>query len=104
LRRAIDDEEGYDKKKKSIDNSEKSYFYGLESYWIQDCAYLKMDSSISLPSDPKNMADALAGPHEEEWLKVIQKEVQIFGDKEIFRRALQHGRAMKSKIILRYMF
>ena len=48
-----DDEEDYDNGTdlESIDNSEKSYFHDLESYWIQECAYVNMDTSISLPSD-----------------------------------------------------
>ena len=58
----------------TVDDSEKSFFHDLESYWIQECAYINMDASISLPSDPKSMADALAGPNKEEWLKAIQKE------------------------------
>ena len=87
-----------------MDNSEKSYFHDLQSYWIQECAYINMDTSISLPSDPKNIAEALAGPHRDEWLKAIQKEIQVFRDRKIFRKAPQHDRAMKSKIILRYMF
>ena len=62
-----------------------------------------MDDSISLPSDPKNMTEALSGPHKEEWLQAIEKEIQIFRDRKIFRKAPQHGRAMKSKMILRYM-
>ena len=50
----------------SIDNSEKSYSHDLESYWIQECAYVNMDASISLPSDPKSIEEALAGPHKED--------------------------------------
>ena len=101
-----DNEDIYDNEtdRESVDNSEKSYFLDLLSYWIQECAYINMDTSISLPSDPKNTEEALAGPHREEWLKAIQKEIEVFRDRKIFRMALQHGRAMKSKIILRYMF
>jgi len=62
-----------------------------------------MDASIYLPSDPKNMTEALSGPHKEEWFQAIEKEIQIFCDRKIFRKAPQHGRAMKSKMILRYM-
>ena len=101
-----DKEDIYDNEtdRESVDNSEKSYFHDLLSYWIQECAYINMDTSISLPSDPKNTEEALAGPHREEWLKAIQKEIEVFRDRKIFRMAPQHGRAMKSKIILRYMF
>ena len=59
-----------------------------------------MDASISLPSDPKS----IEWFNEEEWFNAIQKEAQIFRDRKIFRKAPQHGRAMKSKIVLRYMF
>ena len=52
---------------------------------------------ISLPSDPKSIEEALAGPHKVEWFNAIR-------DRKIFRKAPQYGRAMKSKIILRYMF
>ena len=96
----VDDEDVYDNETdlESVDNSEKSYFHDLQSYWIQECAYINMDASISLPSDPKNIAKALAGPHKEEWLKAIQKEIQVFRDRKIFRKAPQHGRAMKFKM------
>ena len=60
--------------------------------------------SIWMLAYPKSIEEALAGPHKEEWFKAIEKEAQIFRDRKIFRKAPQHGRAMKSKIILRYMF
>jgi hypothetical protein len=63
-----------------------------------------MDTSISLPPDPKSIAEALAGPDREEWIKSIEKEMQVFRDRRIFGKASQNGRAMKSKMILRYMF
>ena len=59
---------------------------------------------IALPPNPASVQEALAGPDRVHWLKAINDELQNFDDRHTFAEAPQTGRAMKTKMILKYMY
>ena len=60
--------------------------------------------AVMLPKDPVSLDEAMNGPHGEEWRAAIQKEFDNFDVRNTFGEAAQTGRAMKTKLILKYMF
>ena len=57
-----------------------------------------------LPEVPKNVVEALTGPYADLWRKAIYDELEQFDSRNIFGPADQTGRAMGTKLILKYAY
>ncbi len=71
--------------------------------WLSEMA-VKVHGAVALPPNPKSVKEALAGPERELWIKAILLELSQFDLRGIFGEAPQEGRAMKTKIILKYAY
>jgi hypothetical protein len=76
----------------------------LEDNWL--CEYVNtVFPAIKLPANPTSIEDALNHPiYGAQWEKEIQKEFDNFDSHNIFGEAAPTGHAMKTKLILKYMF
>jgi hypothetical protein len=63
-----------------------------------------VQSAITLPADPVSVEEALKGPEREHWVNAINSELKNFDERNIFTTAPQEGRAMKTKLILKYSY
>ena len=59
---------------------------------------------MHLPPNPSSVEEALNGPDADKWIEAINSELQNFDDRHTFAEALQTGRGMKSKLILKYIY
>ena len=71
--------------------------------WLNEFAN-KVHNAEALPPPPKSIKDALSGPEREFWIKAILLELDNFDSRGIFGIADQEGRAMKTKMILKYSY
>ncbi len=60
--------------------------------------------AVRLPKDPTDVDEALAGPEGDNWREAIRKEFNNFDVRSVFGEAPQTGRAMKTKLILKYAY
>ena len=72
------------------------------SEWILEVHEFKAPQP--LPENPKSIQEALTGPYHELWTKAIIDELKQFDDRNIFGPAEQVGRAMGTKLILKYAY
>jgi hypothetical protein len=64
----------------------------------------KANANIELPKIPINIQDALNSEYAQQWKEAIEKELTALDDRKTFAIASQHGRAMKSRMLLKVSF
>ena len=74
----------------------------LLSEWVHEVHGYHAPQSLS--SNPKNIKEALLGPYAELWRQAIIDELTQFDNRNIFGPAVQYGRAMGTKLILKYAY
>jgi hypothetical protein len=63
---------------------------------------LVVHSPLALPPDLKSYEKAVAGWDGAEWRDAVDKELSNFNSRDIARKASQEGKAMKTKLVLKY--
>jgi hypothetical protein len=63
-----------------------------------------LSNTLSLPSNPKSIRDALVGNDAEKWKDAICQEFKQMEDMGVLQAAPQKGRALKSKMVLKVSF
>ncbi|MBL4704061.1 MAG: DDE-type integrase/transposase/recombinase [Flavobacteriales bacterium] len=71
--------------------------------WNSDQLYISQNV-IKLPDDPRSVHDALSGDSRDLWMVAIRKELEQFNTFKIFGPAEQAGRAMKTRLLLKYAY
>jgi hypothetical protein len=59
---------------------------------------------LALPPDPKSYEEAMAQWDCKEWRAAVDKELSNFNSRGIAREADQNGKAMKTKLVLKYTY
>jgi hypothetical protein len=77
--------------------------YQFSSYLSYHNDYvLLVHTPITLPPDPTSVEQALGQWDKVEWGVAIDDEIANFRSREIVRKAAQEGKALKTKIVLKY--
>jgi hypothetical protein len=72
--------------------------------WYYDVCCLTQPATV-LPPNPRSVKEALSGPDAAIWKEAIDKEMQLFKQHNTWEISdNQKGRAMKTKLILKYAF
>jgi hypothetical protein len=71
--------------------------------WRQEVVGV-VHKAVALPNNPRTISEALGGPDAEKWKASIQKELNQFRDRDTFAACEQHGRGMKTKVLLQYKY
>jgi hypothetical protein len=98
-----DKEEELDTNSEGETDTESLFFMQcLLSDWVMQVH--EFHAPQPLPEVPKSIEDALNGPYADLWKKAIYEELEQFDNRNIFAPAKQTGRAMGTKLILKYAY
>ena len=98
-----DKEEELDSNSEGETDTESLFFMQcLLSDWVMEVH--EFHAPQPLPEVPKSIEDALNGPYADLWRKAIYDELEQFDNRRIFAPAKQTGRAMGTKLILKYAY
>jgi histone deacetylase 1/2 len=83
-----------------VDRRENHYQLSCHAHWLADV--YNIAQPVMLPENPRSLEEALQLPDGEEWRRAVQKEIEAFEVRGTWGPAEQSGRAMKTKLILKY--
>jgi hypothetical protein len=83
--------------------NEDAYLVSNLERWYNDTCCI-VHEAVALPPNPKDINEALSGNDAELWRNAIANEMHQFKLRDTFGPAPQHGRAMKTKLILKYAY
>ena len=72
--------------------------------WYNDASCYAAQTVIALPTCPRDVDEAMAGPYAKQWEEAILKELEQFDSRHTLGDAEQHGRALKTKMVLSYTY